>query len=359
LKKLNKYLALNMLKYLMMAQFAGLVMFVTIEFLEHMDIFTDSFNSFLLSLVYILLRIPHYFNLLLPLASLISMLILLIMMVRNNEIIAARTSGISTISLMKPFIAFAFALIIFSFIIAEWVMPYAANAAEYLYRVKIKKEDSYVHFKNNRIWFKKDNILSNIDFFDAKKDTITGLTIIELADDFTIKKRIDAMEGTWKDSAWLFTTVIERTFGDNAIQSKKVYSEMKGLIKETPAMLKVGQRNPEEMGYKELLRYIHRLKREGHDVRRYLVDLYNKMAFPFINLIMVFVAFSVGLRYTKTKHIAKGILVGVCVGILYWFIHNICLSFGYAETFPPFFAAWLSNMLFFSLGIIGVITLRT
>jgi lipopolysaccharide export system permease protein len=305
------------------------------------------------------LRIPHYFNLLLPLASLISMLILLIMMVRNNEIIAARTSGISTISLMKPFIAFAFALIIFSFIIAEWIMPYAANAAEYLYRVKIKKEDSYVHFKNNRIWFKKDNILSNIDFFDAKKDTITGLTIIELADDFTIKKRIDAMEGTWKDSAWLFTTVIERTFGDNAIQSKKVYSEMKGLINETPAMLKVGQRNPEEMGYKDLLRYIHRLKREGHDVRRYLVDLHNKMAFPFINLIMVFVAFSVGLRYTKTKHIAKGILVGVCVGILYWFIHNICLSFGYAETFPPFFAAWLSNMLFFSLGIIGVITLRT
>lgn len=348
-----------MLKYLVTTQFAGLVMFVTIEFLEHMDIFTDSFNSFLLSLVYILLRIPHYFNLLLPLASLISMLILLIMMVRNNEIIAARTSGISTISLMKPFIAFAFALIIFSFIIAEWIMPYAANAAEYLYRVKIKKEDSYVHFKNNRIWFKKDNILSNIDFFDAKKDTITGLTIIELADDFTIKKRMDAKEGTWKDSAWHFTTVIERTFGDNAIQSKKVYSEMKGLIKETPAMLKVGQRNPEEMGYKDLLRYIHRLKREGHDVRRYLVDLYNKTAFPFINLIMVFVAFSVGLRYTKTKHIAKGILVGVCVGILYWFIHNICLSFGYAETFPPFFAAWLSNMLFFSLGIIGVITLRT
>jgi hypothetical protein len=53
-----------MLKYLVTTQFAGLVMFVTIEFLEHMDIFTDSFNSFLLSLVYILLRLPHYFNLL-------------------------------------------------------------------------------------------------------------------------------------------------------------------------------------------------------------------------------------------------------------------------------------------------------
>lgn len=348
-----------MLKFLLITEFAGLVLFITIEFIEHMDIFTSSFNSFLVSLVYIALRLPQYFNLLLPLASLISMLIFLILMVRNNEIIAARTSGISTLSLMKPFIGFASALIIISFIIAEWIMPYSANTADYLYRVKIKKEDSYVHFKNDRIWFKRNNILSNIDYYDAKKDVIKGLTVIELTEDFAIKKRIDAKEGVWKDSSWTFKQVIERTFGDNIIQTKKVHAEMKGLIKETPVMLKVGDKNPEEMGFKDLQKYIRRLKRDGHDVRRYLVDLYNKIAFPFINLIMVFVAFSVGLRYTKTKHVAKGILVGVCVGILYWFVHNICLSFGYAETFPPFFAAWLSNMLFFFLGIIGIVTLRT
>lgn len=359
MKRLNKYLIRNILKFLLLTQFAGLVMFITIEFLEHMDIFTDSLRSFLFSLIYIVLRLPHYFNLLLPLASLISMLILLILMVRNNEIIAARTSGISTISLMKPFLACACGLIIFSFIIAEWIMPYAANAADYLYRVKIKKEDSYVHFKNDRIWFKRNNILHNIDYYDVKKDIIRGLTVIELADDFAIKKRIDAKEGVWKDSQWTFTTVMERTFVDNIIRSKNVYPEVKGLLKEPPTTLKVGNKNPEEMGYNDLLKYIRRLKRDGHDVRRYLVDLYNKMAFPFINLIMVFVAFSVGLRYSKTKHIAKGILIGVCVGILYWFIHNICLSFGYAETFPPLFAAWLSNMVFFSLGIIGVVTLRT
>jgi len=202
-------------------------------------------------------------------------------------------------------------------------------------------------------------LLYNIDYYDMKKDVIRGLTVIELADDFTIQKRIDAKEGIWKDSQWVFTTVMERTFADKIIRSKSVYPEVKGLLREPPATLKVGNKNPEEMGYNDLSKYIRRLKRDGHDVRRYLVDLYNKTAFPFINLIMVFVAFSVGLRYSKTKHIAKGILIGVCVGILYWFIHNICLSFGYAETFPPLFAAWLSNMLFFFVGIIGVVTLRT
>lgn len=359
MKKLNRYLILNILKLLFITQFAGLVLFVTIEFLEHIDIFTDSFNSFLLSLVYILLRIPHYFNLLLPLASLIAMLILLILMVRNNEIIAARTSGISTISLMKPFIGLACALIVFSFILAEWIIPHAASAAEYIYRAKIKKEDSYVHFKNNKLWFKRDKVITNIDYYDAKKDIVRGVTIITLADDFTITNRTDAKEGTWQNSAWLFTSVTERIFEDGAIRSKKVYPEMKNLIKEPPSKLKASEKNPEDMGYQDLSKYIRRLKRDGHDVRRYLVDLHNKTAFPFINLIMVFVAFSVGLRYTKTKHIARGILVGVCVGILYWFVHNICLSFGYAETFPPFFAAWFSNMFFLALGIIGVVTLRT
>ncbi|OPX94131.1 MAG: Lipopolysaccharide export system permease protein LptG [Syntrophorhabdus sp. PtaU1.Bin002] len=347
------------MKFLVITELAGLVMFITIEFFEHMDLFTSSFNNFMLSIAYITLRIPFYVNLMLPLAFLISILVLIIMMVRSNEIIAARTSGISTISLMKPLIVFAIGLVVFSFIVSEWIMPYTANAADYLYRVKIKKEASRVFFKNDKIWFKRDNVISNIDLFDTKKDTITGLTVMELSDDFTISRRIDARTGTWQGSSWLFSSVVERTFENNTIRSKKTYDELRDLIKVSPAALKVSEKNPEDMGYKDLSKYIRRLKHDGHDVRRYLVDLYNKIAFPFINLIMVFAAFSVGLRYTKTKHIAKGVFSGISVGALYWFLHSICLSLGYSEIFPPVFAVWLSNMLFFSSGIIGIVTLRT
>ncbi len=359
MKKLNKYIISHVIKFLAIAELAGLVMFITIEFFERMDLFTSSLNNLILALAYIALRIPFYVNLMLPLAFLISILILIIMMVRSNEIIAARTSGISTVSLMKPLIVFALGLVVFSFMVSEWIVPYTSNAADYLYRVKIRKEEARVFFKNDRIWFKRDNIISNIDLFDAKKGTITGLTVMELSDDFTISRRIDARTGTWQGSSWLFSSVVERTFEGNAISSKKTYGELRDLVKISPATLKVSERNPEDMGYKELSKYIHRLKRDGHDVRRYIVDLYNKIAFPFINIIMVFAAFSVGLRYTKTKNIAKGIFTGISVGAFYWFFHSICLSLGYSEIFPPVFAAWLANMLFFSSGIIGIVTLRT
>jgi lipopolysaccharide export system permease protein len=359
LKRLNRYLITNVLKILLVTEFAGLAMFISIEFFEHMDVFTSSARNFVLSIAYLCLKVPYYFNLILPLTFLISILILLIMMIRSNEMIVVRTSGISTALIMKPLVSLAVGLIACSFMLSEWVIPAGLGSSEYIYRVRIKKEEPYVFFKNDRIWFKRDNTICNIDFFDVKKDQIKGLTVIELSDSYNIVKRIDAKEGVWKDGSWVFTNVVERTFDVDGIKQKKNYESLNNIIQEHPSVFKVADKNPEEMSYKELSRYIKRLQTDGHDIRRYLVDLYDKIAFPFINLIMVFAAFSVGLRYTKTKHISKGIFSGMSLGALYWFSHSVALSFGYSEIFPPLFAAWFSNFLFFSVGVIGIVTLRT
>ena len=80
MKRLNRYLVVSAIKFLVITEMAGLVMFITIEFFEHMDVFTTSLSNFMLSLVYICLRAPYYVNLILPLAFLISMLVLLILM---------------------------------------------------------------------------------------------------------------------------------------------------------------------------------------------------------------------------------------------------------------------------------------
>ena len=96
MKKLSKYLIFNALKILLVTEMVGLIMFMTIEFFEHMEDFTSSTNTFFISGAYLLLRMPFYINFILPFAFLISMLVLLILMIRHNEIITLRTSGIST-----------------------------------------------------------------------------------------------------------------------------------------------------------------------------------------------------------------------------------------------------------------------
>ena len=89
------------------------------------------------------------------------------------------------------------------------------------------------------------------------------------------------------------------------------------------------------------------------------MDLDNKLSFPFINVIMVLAAFSVGLRYSKAKNVSKGIFSGICLGnalLVQPFDRALLRLLG---NLPPLFAAWLSNMLFFSFGVIGIITVRT
>lgn len=357
--KLNRYLITMVIKILLLCQFAGITVFSTIEFFEHMDIFTSSLQQMAFGILYLCLKIPYYFNLILPLAFLISILILIILMIRSNEVIIIRTSGISTLTFMKPILCLSLVLVVLSFVLSEWTIPLTSSAADYVYQVKIKQEQAFVYFKNDKIWFKRGNTVANIDFYDAKTDAIKGLTLLELTPAYAITKRIDARRGVWNQGEWVFSDVVERNFTSEGIASKAVYKELKGLIKEPPSVFKIVEKNPEEMSYKELKRYINRLKRNGHDIRRYLVDLHSKIAFPFINFIMVLAGFSVGLRYSKTKHISKGVFTGILVGILYWFCHTVALALGYKEIFPPLFAAWLSNLLFVSLGVIGIVTLRT
>ena len=90
-----------------------------------------------------------------------------------------------------------------------------------------------------------------------------------------------------------------------------------------------------------------------------MVDLDDKISFPFINVIMVLAAFSVGLRYSKAKNVSKGIFSGICIGMLLLVLIRSPSPSDTRQSFPPLFAAWLSNMLFFSSGVIGIITVRT
>jgi lipopolysaccharide export system permease protein len=359
LRRLDRYLISNTLKLLVLCECAGVALFTLIDFLEHLDLFTKDFDMFVLGASYLALKIPFYFNIILPLCLLIAVLIVIIVMIRGNEIIIVRTAGISTYSLMKPLVVLSLLLVLFSFSLSEWVIPLTSSAGEYVYQVKIKKEQTYVVYKNDKIWFKRDNQVCNIEFFDARRDEIKGLTVLQLSDNWAIQRRYDAVKGVWKNGSWVFYDVVERSFKNDGIESKTTYQSLTGLIKEPPSVFQIANKSPEDMSYEELQKYIARLKRNGHDVKRYMVDLYDKLSFPFINIIMVLVGFSVGLRYSKTKNIAKGIFFGICIGVLYWLVRSVAMPLGYSEIFPPLFAAWFSNMLFFSLGVIGIVTVRT
>jgi len=87
-----------------------------------------------------------------------------------------------------------------------------------------------------------------------KRDLMKDVTLIELSEQYLVRKRYDMKDATWADGSWVFHNVVERTFGPAGVTAKKSYPALTGLINEPPSVFKIVERNPEEMSYRELSR---------------------------------------------------------------------------------------------------------
>jgi lipopolysaccharide export system permease protein len=119
-----------------------------------------------------------------------------------------------------------------------------------------------------------------------------------------------------------------------------------------PEDIKRVVKKSEEMGFLELLAYIKNIENEGYDAYVYKVDLYAKLAFPFVSFIMCLVGAGIASRSKLKESLSVSIFYGICMAFFYWIFYSFCLSLGYGEMLPPFMAAWAANVVFFCLAIL-------
>ena len=96
------------------------------------------------------------------------------------------------------------------------------------------------------------------------------------------------------------------------------------------------QKPPETMSFLELRAYVIRLQESGHQVGKYLVQLYSKLSFPLVHVIMALVAipFALGLPAQRRAR-AVGIGVAIVIAVGYWVVHSVALAFAQADLLPP------------------------
>ena len=105
-------------------------------------------------------------------------------------------------------------------------------------------------------------------------------------------------------------------------------------------------RKSEEMNFRELRSYVHKVENEGYDATTYRVDLHAKGAFPFVGVIMAMVAIGLTARRRLSKGLPVSITYGIGIGFLYFVFHSFCISLGYGGILPPWAAAWTANFIF-------------
>ncbi len=189
------------------------------------------------------------------------------------------------------------------------------------------------------------------------KKSAAGITIVSMGNSFKPTSRVDAQKGYYTDGEWIFEHIIQQTYnpvaGDYDVAN---YERKKIPLDIMPEDFEQMVKKSDEMGYFELKKYVNKVKSEGYDATTYRVDLYGKIAFPFICVIMALTGAATGMKSFAKESIPKAITLGIIISFMYWFSHGFCMSLGYGNSLPPLMAAWTANLFFLCFGSIYLIS---
>ena len=350
LKLLDKYILKEFLRFFIITFLSFIALFLIIDFFEKSRMLLSNKASIAQAASYLFYSIPLIMSYIIAPSVLLATLLTFSSLSKFSEITAMKANGINIYRMTLPILIFASFAAVFLFCFSELVTPAAVQKTKYIIKVDIQKKKNMGFFKQNEIWYRGENAIYNFRMFDIDKNILRGVTINYLNPDYTLKGRVDAKTAEWKGDQWMFHNLLTISFDENE-NPVLAWSKEKTIdIPEKPEDFKVIQKDVEKMGYFELRKYVKKIQSEGYDVTKYLVDLDGKIAFPFVTLIMVFIAVPFSLRSERSGGIMQSIGIGIFIGFSYWIVHGFCMSLGKSEILPAMLAAWAANILFCAMG---------
>jgi lipopolysaccharide export system permease protein len=332
MKILDRYVRREFSRNLLFITVCFISLFLIIDFFEKIRMFLSNHATFQQMAAHFLYRIPMILSQVLPAAILLASLMTCGTLSRHNEIVAMKANGISLYRASIPILTIAASVCVLVFFLSEWITPYTNERAEYIRLVDVQKHRFLGSFKQDQIWYRGQRGIYNFRLFDLQTQTLQGITLYYLDRDMNLQMRLDAERGEWKEGRWLFYNLLITRFPNGEFPTLTKMAQQVVDLPEIPDDFKVIQKDVEVMGYVELQRYINKLRTEGYDATRYVVDLHGKVAFPFVTIILAVIGIAFSLRSERSGGIAQGIGAG--------------LSLGRSGTLSPLLAAWFGNILF-------------
>lgn len=348
---LDRYLMREFLKSLAFSLFAFVLLFILVDVFEKLDLFIDAKAPAPLVALFYLFQIPYISILTLPVAMLLASMATVRQLARHHEIVAMKAAGISLYRIFAPLFALGIAISLAVLVVGEVVVPAANQRKGQLERRQIRKQGD----ENEAVLF---NVLYDgsrgqqyyIKKYRVPEAFMDSVFIAEKSGATTLKKRIDARSGRWIDNRWVLDKVTVRKFGpDGSEEVTQFDTYVLAGFDETPKSFAKQRPLPDEMGFFQLKIFIEQLNRSGVDARKFVVDLYLKLSFPFANLIILIFGLPL-LANARKGGTTAGFAFSLLICFVFWGMLQTARALGHDATFSPILAAWLPNAVF---GLIG------
>ena len=348
---LARYLATTFFKNLMLS----LLGLVTLFFFQSV---ITQLNDYTLTqiVIYSLYDVPRMMVMVAPPATLIATVLTFSTLSRTNELIACHSIGISLIQMLGVIVPIVFVLCCLSLVAQDRILPvFHEKKSVYYWREIKKKQDFFLDVKQDKIWYRSNNLIYNLRSFDPQSDRIIGIGVYVFSEGFKLIEFLqaetaiyNASEKEWDLSQGKSTRFDPET-GFPVVMPFKNHTLK---IKESPKDFKVIEKEVDRLRIKELIRFIDRNKKSGVDSKVFEVKLHSRFSLSFIPMIMCFLALPFSVSRTREGRLGRDMTIAMVITFFYWLSYSVCLSLGQNGTVPPALAAWLPSIVFGGLAAI-------
>ena len=350
MKIITRYLYKQFFVFFFISLIIFLVVYMVIEFFGKIDNFFEAGASAGLAIIFLLYKAPFILLQLIPVSVLISVMLMLGLMSKHNEILVLQGSGMSMHKLASIIVGISVIVGTGSFFLSESIVPITSFMANDLWDSQVEKKDSKGAYKLSHIWYKGRKTIYQIRTFDTVRNIAEGFTVFFFDKDFILVKRIDAKSAQWDNGIWYLNKGLIQHIKDGTLTKSKSFIKHAIQLPETPNNFRRSMKAPEEMSFWELRKYIKKIREEGYDATQLLVDLNIKIAFPFICPVLALVGVPLALSRRKGG-IPFSITIGIGLSFFYLLTFGLSRSFAISGLLPPILGAWMANLLFSLFGI--------
>ena len=353
MRVLDRYLLREVLIPIVVCLVTLVFLVLIADLFDNLDALLKNQTPLWLIFRYYLMLTPFSFIQIVPWATLLATVYLLVSFNLHNEITAMKAAGLEAITIIRPLLFLGFLIGIASFLISDHLVPPTFRMALDIRDIHIEKKKEKAEGKtySNVTYYSRGNQLHYYRVFNDSENRVEDAILLWL-DPATrrTRRKMIAKKGTWQENQrWSFENVTEyemdpqgRILGEPRNFPVKVYED----VDVTPEDLRFASGENLFLTSQELKNYIKKLEENGIKAYNEKVEYQYRLASPWHSLILMLIAIPL-LSPTQSKRMIA-INVLICLSIVFSFhvFGAIALAMGRAGKFPPFLSAWLTSFLF-------------
>ena len=306
-------------------------------------------------LMYFFFKIPDISFKLAPFAALMAALLAIGILNKNHEITAMRSCGFSLLHITAPFFSVAVLFTVLLLGYAAILIPLGNAEAERIKTVDIQKKPQPLAFTAENLWLRiQNNSIMNVKKISPDGKTLHLIRLYRLDSDFQLDQVLSAESVNYSSGGWELKKVVQRIMPPNGPVKISQHDHLPLELSLIPEDLKAWiSLEPEHMTLDQLWDHIQHLKKEGHNVTRFLTDYWGRISFSFVALIMSILGVSLGLLSlsSRTPNVAKSIGQALGISFLFWTSHSMGIALGRSGTLPPIVGGWIACLMFLSVSL--------